>query len=245
MRYIPWVDESDDHAPFPPVEQALREPDGLLAAGGRLTPARLELAYRSGVFPWFSEDQPILWWSPDPRAVLYPRDLRVTRSLRKRIRNSGLAVSLDRAFGEVVLGCAAPRPDQSGTWITTSMYDAYCRLAEGGLGHSVEVWREDRLVGGLYGVALGAAFFGESMFSRERDASKIALAWLTRQLQSWGYRFIDCQVANSHLLSMGAVQIPRQRFMAELRSALERPGRDAPWRFDAGFDPLAIADEVT
>ena len=217
---------------FPPVSQASDE--GLLAVGGDLCTERLLEAYRNGIFPWYSRGQPILWWSPDPRTVLFPAKLKLSRSLRKRLRHGGFRVSFDEAFGEVVRACAGPRGrSPAGTWITSEMLAAYTQLHILGHAHSVETWEGEELVGGLYGVALGAAFFGESMFSRATDASKVAFAHLVRQLEAWGYTLIDCQVASEHLFSLGAEEIPRAEFLARLATVLEQPGRSAPWRFDS------------
>lgn len=222
---------------FPPVEAAT--PEGLLAIGGDLRPERLLEAYRHGIFPWYSDDQPILWWSPDPRTVLFPAKLKISRSLRKTLRQGKFRVSFDQAFGEVMRACAGGRGNQPpGTWITPEMLDAYTRLHTLGHAHSVEVRDDGQLVGGLYGVALGAAFFGESMFSRATDASKVAFAHLVRQLEAWGYTLVDCQVASAHLFSLGAEEIPRAEFLARLAAALARPGRPAPWRFD---DDIKVA----
>lgn len=234
-----WI-HPDAPPVFPPCEQALSEPNGLLAAGGDLSPERLISAYRQGIFPWYQTGQPILWWSPDPRAVLFPNAIRISRSLRKSVRSEALSVSVDQAFERVVLACADPRPSQSGlTWITDEMLHAYCRLHALGVAHSVEVWREGRLVGGLYGLGIGAAFFGESMFSRVNDASKIALVWLSRQLLAWGYQLIDCQVSSSHLQRLGAVDLPRAEFLRLLAAATAQPGQACGgWAFDPGFHPL-------
>ena len=204
---------------FPPVEHALVDPNGLLALGGDLSPTRLLAAYRRGVFPWYSQGQPILWWSPDPRAVFYPEAVRVSRSLSKLLRQGRFEVRVDTAFDAVVRACAAPRARQEGTWITDEMADAYGMLHRRGAAHSVEVWRGGKLVGGLYGVALGEVFFGESMFSRERDASKVALVALARL----GFRLIDAQVPSEHLARMGAVEIPRARFLSHLAAWCDRP----------------------
>jgi leucyl/phenylalanyl-tRNA---protein transferase len=240
MRHLQWL---DPHGPiaFPPPESAFRDPNGLLAAGGDLSPERLVHAYQRGIFPWFSDGQPILWWSPDPRTVLYPQRFHLSRSLRKRAAAGDDEVTLDRAFAAVMRGCAAPRRDQGGTWINDPMLAAYQRLFELGIAHSVEVWREQRLIGGVYGLAMGAVFFGESMFSAERDASKLALLWLTGQLSRWGYALIDCQVSSAHLLSIGAEEMRRRQFLELLHEAVARPGRPAPWSFDADFYPLAGA----
>jgi leucyl/phenylalanyl-tRNA--protein transferase len=226
---IPFLSPDD---PFPPVDSALRAPNGLLAAGGDLTPERLLAAYRVGVFPWFGEEDPILWWSPDPRMVLYVNEVHVSRSLGKVIKANRFRVTLDEAFHEVVQGCAAARRDHEGTWITPAMEQAYVRLAELGHAHSVEAWRDDTLVGGLYGVVVGRMFFGESMFARASDASKVALITLARQLERWGMPLIDCQMSTPHLASLGARDIPRADFLTEVRYLVEQPPVPAPWRFD-------------
>lgn len=216
---------------FPPPE--LAEPDGLLAVGGDLRPERLRLAYSMGIFPWYHEGSPILWHAPDPRAVLEPDKLHVSRSLAKRMRKRPYRLSLDAAFAEVMQRCAsADRPGQSGTWITQAMLRAYVTLHEQGVAHSAEAWLDDRLVGGVYGVALGACFFGESMFADADDASKIAFVALVRQLERWGFSLIDCQQKTAHLTRFGAVSWPRARFQQALAKALEAPGRPGPWRFD-------------
>lgn len=218
---LPWLPAHDVR--FPPVETALRDPDGLLAAGGALTPAWLLAAYRHGIFPWYSDDQPILWWSPDPRMVLVPGEIRVRRSLAKRLRNGGFTVTADRAFEAVMAACAAPRDGQPGTWITDEMRAAYARLHALGAAHSVEVWHEDALVGGLYGIAMGPVFFGESMFSRAPDASKIALVRLARAMSAGGGRLIDCQMHTDHLASLGARDIARSEFIGYLDEWLGDP----------------------
>jgi leucyl/phenylalanyl-tRNA--protein transferase len=224
---------------FPPVESAT--PEGLLAVGGDLGSDRLLEAYRRGIFPWYSPGQPILWWSPDPRAVLYPEKLKISRSLRKTLRHGRFRVTFDTAFREVMLACAAPRVQYpgGGSWITDDMVAAYCRLHEQGVAHSVETRDANRLVGGLYGVALGGAFFGESMFAHETDASKIALVALARELHARGFTLIDCQVPSSHLASLGAEEIPRRRFLDELEAALKRPGQPGPWRIERSGADLA------
>ena len=226
---IPWLGA---HDPFPPVESALVEPNGLLAAGGDLSPQRLLDAYAHGIFPWFNEDDPILWWSPDPRMVLFTGELHVSRSLRRVLRSGTLAITLDRAFEEVMLGCAEPRADQDGTWITGEMMAAYARLAQLGFAHSVEVWHDGALAGGLYGVAIGRVFFGESMFSRRTDASKVALAGLTQQLARWEFTLIDCQMSTPHLASLGAREIPRAQFLHLLAQGAAQPAVPSPWAFD-------------
>ena len=227
---------------FPPPERALAEPNGLLAVGGQLNTDWLVTAYRHGVFPWFDDDSgPLLWWSPDPRAVLYPGRLKISRSLTKKLRNGGFSVTLDTVFKQVIEACAQARvlsPDQpNGTWITRNMIDAYVELHRLGLAHSVEVWRADELVGGLYGVSLGRMFFGESMFSRVPDASKVALVGLCRQVLQWDYPLIDCQVSNPHLSSLGAVELPRDEFIAKIEWNAQQPTRQGTWSFD--IDPIA------
>jgi len=227
---IPWLGTRD---PFPPVEHALVEPNGLLAAGGDLSPERLLDAYARGIFPWFNEDDPVLWWSPDPRMVLFPRELHMSRTLRRAIRSGQFSVTLDRAFDAVVDGCAAPREHQDGTWITGDMMLAYSQLAQLGYGHSVETWEGGELVGGLYGVAIGRVFYGESMFSRRSNGSKVALAYLARQLERWGFALIDCQMSTEHLASLGAREIPRRHFLRTVRAAAVKEQVPAPWTIDA------------
>jgi leucyl/phenylalanyl-tRNA--protein transferase len=217
---------------FPPVEQA--SPDGLLAVGGDLRPKRLLEAYRHGIFPWYSDDQPILWWSPDPRTVLFPAKLHISRSLKRSLRPGLFSVTLDRCFREVMQHCAGPRPQypDGGTWITAEMLEAYTHLHELGYAHSVETWKEGQLVGGLYGVALGGAFFAESMFARASDASKVALVSLVRQLQSWEFRMMDCQQSSPHITALGAEAIPRHDFLDHLAVALALPDRRGHWQLD-------------
>lgn len=214
---IPWLQHDD---PFPPVEQALREPNGLLCAGADLSPQRLLAAYRRGIFPWYSPGEPLLWWSPDPRMVLFPAELKISRALAKTLRNLTYEVRLDTQFAQVMTECAAPRQTQAGTWISTEMQLAYTQLHKLGHAHSVEVWIDGALVGGLYGVALGRIFYGESMFSRKRDASKIALAHLCRYLEKNGFVMIDCQMKTAHLASLGAQEIPRSEFSTRLNAGI-------------------------
>ena len=214
---------------FPPLEAA--SPEGLLAVGGDLNPDRLLSAYRQGVFPWFSDGQPILWWSPNPRAILYPADLHISRSLRKSLRTQGFEVTADRAFDDVIQRCAESRNAREGTWITSGMQEAYCTLYRMGYAHSVETWQNGQLVGGLYGLAIGKAFFGESMFSQITDASKTALVALSVSLTAGGYHFIDCQVVSEHLNSLGAKAVPRYRFSSELKQAVETPVNETPWNW--------------
>ena len=223
---IPWLHGDE---PFPPVTKALRSPNGLLCAGGDLEPGRLVDAYRHGIFPWFSEGDPILWWSPDPRMVLYPGELRVSRSLRKTIARGTYETRVDTAFRAVIEACSAPRDGQGGTWIVPEMIEAYTQLHELGHAHSVESWREGELAGGLYGVALGKVFFGESMFTRVPDASKVALAALVERLRAGGYRVVDCQQATAHLASLGAREIPRRAFAQLLRESIQYPPRGERW----------------
>ena len=219
---------------FPPLETAT--PEGLLAVGGDLSRGRLLAAYRQGTFPWYSAGQPILWWSPDPRTVLYPEQLRVKRSLRSSLRKQGFRITTDRAFGAVIQSCAAPRSGESkdGTWITAHMMDAYTQLNRDGYAHSLEVWQDECLVGGLYGVAIGRVFFGESMFSRARDASKVGLVGLVRILTHKKFDVIDCQLPSDHLFSLGAQSIPRTDFIAHLRLALDAV--DTPGLWDIEFE---------
>jgi len=226
-QLIPWLGPDD---PFPPVEQAAAEPNGLLAAGGDLSPQRLVEAYSNGIFPWFNEEQPILWWSPDPRMVLFPTELKVSRSLAKTLRNTRFEVRADTAFRDVIHHCRMPRQGQSGTWITAPMVEAYCELHRSGIAHSVETWLDGKLAGGLYGVALGRAFFGESMFMRATDASKVALVTLVRQLELWGFGLVDCQMNTAHLASFGAREIPRGDFTRRVRELIHYPPAPTPWR---------------
>jgi leucyl/phenylalanyl-tRNA--protein transferase len=226
-----WLDPADSSYTFPPTRLALRDPNGLLAVGGDLAPGRLLAAYRHGIFPWYSDDQPILWWTPDPRAVLFPDELKVSRSLRKTLRQGRFEVSLDRGFGEVMRACAEPRSDGLGTWITDDMVEAYARLHSLGHAHSVECWSGGELVGGLYGVAIGRVFFGESMFSRRTDASKVAFVHLVAQLRAWGFGVIDCQVGSKHLASLGAREVRRSEFEALLDRYCEQAGHADQWQF--------------
>jgi len=206
----------DNSFQFPNAELALTDPNGLLAVGGDLNPTRILNAYRHGIFPWFSDDQPILWWSPDPRMILYPEEISLSRSLRKALRKTEFQWTFDQAFTQVIFSCAQPRPKQLETWITPGIMDAYIALHKQGHAHSFETWHEGKLIGGLYGIAIGQVFFGESMFSKKTDASKIAFAHAVYQLQQWGYKLIDCQVASSHLQSFGAKNISRREFLAKI-----------------------------
>ncbi|WP_455378004.1 leucyl/phenylalanyl-tRNA--protein transferase [Petrachloros mirabilis] len=216
---------------FPPVESA--SSDGLVAIGGDLRPERLLEAYRHGIFPWYNEDQPILWWSPDPRAILFPEKLHVPRSLDRTIRRGRFTMTLDTVFREVMTCCAEPRPQYpgDGTWITPAMIAAYSGLHDLGHAHSIETWLDGKLVGGLYGVAVGGAFFGESMFSRIDDASKVAVVTLVRQLHAWGFTLFDCQQSSPHMMRLGAEEIPRTDFLKRLASAVALPDRRGRWKF--------------
>ena len=226
---IPWLERDD---PFPLTRTALKQPNGLLAAGADLTPERLIEAYSLGVFPWFNADEPVLWWSPDPRMVLFPAELKVARSLKKVVRNRPYEVRLDTAFSQVMQGCAQPREGQSGTWISPMMTDAYTRLHEMGVAHSAETWIDGKLAGGLYGVALGRMFYGESMFTEVTDASKIAFVHLVWQLKRWGFGMIDCQMKTAHLETFGAREIPRSDFMRRVSKLIQYSPAPTLWRFD-------------
>ena len=230
-RTLPWLEPDD---PFPPVESAMRRPNGLLAAGADLSVDRLLNAYAHGIFPWFNEGEPLLWWSPDPRMVLFVNELRVSRSLRKRIRARTFDVTMDTAFVDVMSACGETRRDGEGTWISPEMIEAYAELHRLGHAHSVEARAEGQLVGGLYGVAIGRMFFGESMFTLQPDASKVALAHLVGQLERWGFAMIDCQVATPHLGSRGAREIPRDEFVARVDALMSQPAVPSPWRFEGG-----------
>lgn len=228
---------SQNATAFPPVEQAMAEPNGLLAQGGDLSVPTLLDAYRHGIFPWFNPGEPILWWSPDPRMVLKPAGVRVTRSLDKRVRNAGFTVRVDSAFADVMRGCAAPRRLKSGggaagTWISPAMIAAYTRLFDAGYAHSIETWHDGQLVGGLYGVAIGRMFYGESMFSRMPDASKVALVHLCRQLERWEFGLVDCQMETPHLARLGAQTLPRAAFVEQVAELVNLPHRPGPWSFD-------------
>ncbi len=224
------LDPNNPTQPFPPLHHALREPDGLLAVGGCLSAERLLNAYRQGIFPWYNADEPILWWSPDPRLVLFPDELIVSRSLRKTLRKGVFTVSFDKAFSKVIAACAKPRKYSDNTWITTDIYRSYVRLHQQGHAHSVEVWFNNELVGGLYGIALGQVFFGESMFHTKTDASKVAFVSLIEQLKIWNYQLIDCQVHTDHLISLGAEEIDRSAFMQLLEQYCELPAASSAWQ---------------
>jgi leucyl/phenylalanyl-tRNA---protein transferase len=226
---IPWLEAED---PLPPVAGALKRPNGLLAAGGGLSVSRLIDAYSRGCFPWFNEGEPVLWWSPDPRMVLVPEELHVSRSLAKRVRQRGFEIRADTDFAGVIAGCAEPRPGQQGTWISPAIRGAYVALHDEGIAHSVETWIDGQLAGGLYGIALGRAFFGESMFARVTDASKLAFVHAVCQLRRWEFGLIDCQMTTSHLATFGAREIPRAVFLRRIAALIARSGPRTPWRFD-------------
>jgi leucyl/phenylalanyl-tRNA--protein transferase len=232
-----WIDPRDKTYRFPDVRLALREPDGLLAVGGDLSSQRLLAAYRHGIFPWYNHDQPILWWSPDPRTVLFPERLKVSRSLRKTLRQNRFTVTADTAFEAVVEACSGPRKGEPGTWITAEVKAAYTRLHQLGYAHSIESWQDGKLVGGLYGVAIGQVFFGESMFTRCTDASKVAFVHLVRQLQHWGFALIDCQIHSLHLESLGAETIDRDHFTRLLNDHCESVGYIGPWQLHDAEKP--------
>jgi leucyl/phenylalanyl-tRNA--protein transferase len=224
---IPWITDR-----FPPADKAMTSPNGLLAAGGDLSATRLLDAYAQGIFPWFNEGEPILWWSPDPRMVLLPDQFKASHSLQKVLRNANYQVTFDRAFEQVMRCCAAPREGANGTWISRDIIAAYCKLHRFGDAHSVEVWIDKKLVGGLYGVAIGKMFYGESMFSNVSNGSKIALAHLAKQLARWQFGMIDCQMATSHLASLGAHEIPRGKFIEHLQELIHCEPQ-TPWQFDS------------
>ena len=230
MTELRWISAADGPDGLPDPADALGEPNGLLAAGGALTPDWLLSSYRRGIFPWFEHGQPILWWSPDPRTVLYPADLRISRSLEKRLRRREFEIAADVDFGGVIEGCAAPRRYTDATWITLPMMQAYIRMHELGWAHSFEARLDGELVGGLYGIAIGRVFFGESMFARRTDASKVAFCHALRFLESEGIELIDCQLPSAHLSSLGARNMPRRAFLRELARLVDPPGDPGSWR---------------
>ncbi len=224
-----WLDQNTDS--FPHYQYALEEPNGLLAAGGDLSPDRLLSAYSLGIFPWYNPGEPILWWTPDPRSVIFPQEFKPSRSLRKTLKKQCFHTTMDTCFAKVIEHCSQPRAQEAGTWIDPAIKQAYTQLHDMGFAHSVEVWFENELVGGLYGIALGGVFFGESMFSTKDNASKVAFALLCKQLSNWDFDVIDCQVHNPHLESLGAVEIPRSQFLEILKTGIRKPHQEA-WRFD-------------
>ena len=230
-----WLNPYDP-TDFPDVALALRDPDGLLAVGGDLSIKRLLAAYQRGVFPWYSGDQPILWWSPNPRSVLFPEKLHISRSLRKTLRKQPFKITLDTAFTDVIHACSQPRAGDPGSWITDEMQQAYIRLHQAGHAHSVECWLNDKLVGGLYGVAIGKVFFGESMFSHATDASKVAFVLLVRQLQRWQFELVDCQIQSAHLDKFGAELLPRSEFIALLNQFCMLGEHTGFWTLDKDLE---------
>ena len=240
---ISWLNPGD---PFPPAETALSDPNGLLCVGLEVTPELVLVAYERGIFPWYSEGQPVLWWSPDPRMVLLPHNFRLHRSLRKSLRHCEYEIRVDTSFDAVMRACADPRLEQGGTWISEAIIAAYSALHHAGFAHSVETWMDGELVGGLYGIALGRVFFGESMFVRRTDASKIAFAHLVTQLKRWQFELIDCQQETEHLASLGAAPISRKEFLDALKRLVPEDAfsvRAGAWNFDADLwrDLLAPA----
>jgi leucyl/phenylalanyl-tRNA--protein transferase len=235
MIRLPLLDSAKpDH--FPDPRKALQEPNGLLAFGGDLSPRRLLAAYAQGIFPWFNEDEPLLWWSPDPRCVFHTSSLKINRTLRRRLTEVSWRITVDHAFQDVVEACAAPRPGQAGTWIVPPMIDAYTRLHALGHAHSVEVWDGQDLIGGIYGIAVGRLFCGESMFSRQSGGSRAALVALAQLLRGWSFPLIDAQVTNPHLLQLGAVEYPRAQFLRMIAELTRLPGQPGSW---ARFNHLA------
>ena len=226
---VAWLSPDDPHDSFPAVNAALSEPDGLLAAGGDLSPDRLLIAYRQGIFPWYEEGQPLLWWSPDPRCVFLPGDFHLARRMKQEFRKTDAEIRVNTAFTDVVRACAGPRRSGQGTWITPDMLVAYEQLHRLGWAHSVEVWRSDKLCGGLYGLAIGKAFFGESMFSKSSNASKMALLYLAERLNSGDFKILDCQIHSAHLSGLGARVVPRPEFIELLQLACEKPGSRSDW----------------
>jgi leucyl/phenylalanyl-tRNA--protein transferase len=234
MSNLPWLNETNE---FPSIESALTEPDGLLAAGGDLSPQRLIEAYSRGIFPWYSEDQPILWWSPNPRCIISPGEAYASKSLKKHIRKTKPTITFDTAFDQVIRQCARIDSEE-GTWITEEMEDAYLELHDMGVAHSVEVWENDTLIGGLYGLSIGRCFFGESMFSIKPNSSKVAFIHLCQQLSNWDYAIVDCQVENPHLLSLGANSIDRQLFLSILNKNINKQPRQTKWEFSLSDDKV-------
>ena len=231
---IPWIKSARD---FPPVDSALDEPNGLLCMGGDLEPETVLTAYSRGIFPWYSDDQPILWWSPDPRMVLFADEFKISKSLSKTIRANKFEIRFDTAFEEVIAACAEPRSPGLGTWILPEMQAAYTRLHQIGFAHSAEAWRDGKLVGGLYGIAMGRMFYGESMFARETDASKVAFVALVEKLKADGFELIDCQQETRHLASFGARPIPRKQFTQRLQELITLNLDNSPTSYWKTTDP--------
>ncbi len=226
---VMWLSPGDPPNSFPPTSAALHEPDGLLAAGGDLSSDRLLFAYRNGIFPWYDEGQPLLWWSPDPRCVFMPGDLRLSRRLRRELRRSTAEIRINTVFSDVIHACAGPRRSEQGTWITAEMIRAYEQLHGEGWAHSIEVWQTGELIGGLYGLAIGNAFFGESMFSAAANASKLALFYLAGRLLEGDLELLDCQVVSAHLVGLGARSVPRSTFLQDLKTACDPPKAFENW----------------
>lgn len=239
---LQWLDPARPDAPFPPPETALAHPNGLLAAGGDLSLPRLRNAYANGIFPWFDPYEPVLWWCPDPRTVFFPGAIHVSRRLTRTLTRDDYTITMDTAFEAVIDACAATRADNAGTWIGQAMREAYIALHRAGDAHSIEVWRDNQLAGGIYGVTSGPVFFGESMFSRVRDASKIALVWLGRHLAAWGFRLLDGQVGSGHLYRMGAFDMPRTEFLTQLRGATPPRGRQRVWQAQPDLPESSASD---
>ena len=237
MNTLQWLSADDSPRVFPCPNEALTDPNGVLAAGGDLSSERLLSAYSQGIFPWYEKDQPILWWSPEPRTVLWPKEIRISRTLNRKIRRETFFVSADRAFSDVLRGCARERRNGNRTWITKEMKHAYQNLHDLGWAHSFEVWQDEVLIGGLYGVGIGQVFFGESMFSQKSDASKVALVKANEYLQYRGYKLIDCQIWSTHLGTLGARLMPRQKFLDVLAQFCKPPGNPGSW--EKGFDTFS------
>ena len=236
---LPWLDPKDPHYPFPSPDDALDSPEGLVAAGGDLSPTRLLRAYREGIFPWYEEDQPILWWSPNPRGILFPKKFIAHKSLLRTLRRKDWKITYDQAFRHVMTACAEPRSYTRGTWITKEMINAYCHLHQLSHAHSFEVWDEvGKLIGGIYGIAIGSIFFGESMFSRETDASEIALLYLSAYLDHWGYHLLDTQLPSDHLEFLGGEYIPRKEYLTHLNVLTPKLPADDAWQKDVSLDIL-------
>ncbi len=234
---ITWIDPSNPDASFPNVEEALTNPEGLLAAGGDLCQTRLLNAYRNGIFPWYEEGQPILWWSPNPRGVLFTNKFKISTSLRKTLRKHDWTITFDGDFKKTVMACAAPRSYARGTWITNEMTDAYCHLHEIGHAHSIELWdQQERLIGGIYGVLIGTMFYGESMFSFQTNASKVALAYLVMHMHHWGFPLLDCQLPSPHLASLGAESICRSEYIKTMMPLCNQSVDSFSWKLDETLD---------
>ncbi len=230
MTQLVTLNPGDSNQPFPDVSSALTNPDGLLAVGGCLSSRRIHNAYYNGIFPWYSDGEPILWWSPDPRLVLYPNQFKLSRSLRKTINRGEFQITYNQAFAEVIAACAKPRENSKGIWLTQEMQQAYCKLHTLGVAHSVEAWHQGHLAGGLYGIGIGQVFYGESMFSLRSNASKVAFATLIECFKNWCYTIIDCQVYSNHLVSLGAENIPRQQFIQLLKEYRDQPVSKQAWQ---------------